>query len=194
MDRSKTGTSEKIRSRNRICIERRKQLGADTKQYPSGPLTQTETWQEGTRKSIREILKDPIVSRLLTRSTLTLVQFETLLIDQLGHDMANKRLTRNEMARIMRNQRGISRGALNRTLRQARENISEAIHTILLLGYGGLIDSPALAPFVEASELLKSQMVQFEELAKDNPKLYAERADAIIEDLEDAFRALYGKR
>src|SRR5438132_545544 len=37
-------------------------------------------------------------------------------------------------------------------------------------------------------------MVQFEELSKDNPKLYAERADAIIEDLEDAFRALYGKR
>jgi hypothetical protein len=37
-------------------------------------------------------------------------------------------------------------------------------------------------------------MVQFEELAKDNPKLYAERAVAIIEDLEDAFHALYGKR
>src|SRR5213594_4798412 len=100
------GTSAKVRSRNRICIERRKQLEADTKQYPSGPLAQTETWQEGTRKSIREILKDPIVSRLLTRSTLTRAQFETLLIDQLGHDMANKRLTRNEMARVMRNRRG----------------------------------------------------------------------------------------
>src|SRR5207245_5023526 len=95
---------------------------------------------------------------------------------------------------IRGNEKGKKRGALNRTLRQGRENVSEAIHTILLLGYGGLIDSPALAPFVEASELLKSQMVQFEELAKDNPKLYAERADAIIEDLEDAFRALYGKR
>ena len=115
-------------------------------------------------------------------------------MDQLGHDMANKQLTRGEMAQLVRNQKGISRGALNRTLRQGRENVSEAIHTILLLGYGGLIDSPALAPFVEASELLKSQMVQFEELAKDNPKLYAERADAIIGDLEDAFRALYGKR
>lgn len=108
--------------------------------------------------------------------------------------MANKRLTRSEMAQIMRNPKGISRGALNRTLGQARENVSEAIHTILILGYAGVIDSPALAPFVEASELLKSQMVQFEELAKGDPKLYRERLNTLIEDLEDAFRALYGKR
>ena len=97
------------------------------------------------------------------------------------------------MAQLVRNQKGISRGALNRTLRQARENVSEAIHTILLLGYGRLIDSPALAPFVEASELLKSQITQFEELARDNPKSYREKIDTIIEDLEAAFQALYGK-
>ena len=98
------------------------------------------------------------------------------------------------MAQIMRNQKGISRGSLNRSLRQARENVSEAIHTILLLGYGGLIDSPALAPFVEASELLKSQLTRFAELASNDPKLYRERVDTIVQDLEDAFRALYGKR
>src|SRR6266487_2009526 len=165
-----------------------------TKLYPLKTLGRVTTWQEGTRASVKSILKDPIVLRLLSRSNLTRAQFETLIMDQLGHDMANKQLTRGEMAQLVRNQKGISRGALNRTLRQGRENVSEAIHTILLLGYGGLIDSPALAPFVEASELLKSQMIQFEELAKDNPKLYAERADAIIEDLEDAFQALYGKR
>ena len=133
------------------------------------------------------------MSRLLQRSNLTRAQFETLLIDQLGHDMANKHLTRLEMAQIMRNQKGISRGSLNRSLRQARENVSEAIHTILLLGYGGLIDSPALAPFVEASELLKSQLTQFAELASNDPKLYRERVDTIVQDLEDAFKALYGK-
>jgi len=98
------------------------------------------------------------------------------------------------MAQIMRSQKGISRGSLNRSLRQARENVSEAIHTILLLGYGGLIDSPALAPFVEASELLKSQLTRFAELASNDPKLYRERVDTIVQDLEDAFRALYGKR
>jgi len=166
----------------------------DTKVYPLSTLSRSATWQEGTRTSVKIILKDPIVSRLLSRSNLTRAQFETLLVDQLGHDMANKQLTRTEMAQLMRNKEGISRGALNRTLRQARENVSEAIHTILLLGYGGLMDSPALAPFVEASELLKSQMTQFGELAEGDPKLYGERIDMLIEDLEAAFQALYQKR
>ena len=166
----------------------------DTKLYPPKTLSRIVNWQEGTRASVKEILRDPIVSRLLSRSNLTRAQFETLLVDQLGHDMANKQLTRSEMARLVRNLKGISRGALNRSLRQARENVSEAIHTILLLGYGGLIDSPALAPFVEASELLKAQMMQFGEMAKNDPNLYGERINTIIEDLEDAFQALYGKR
>lgn len=166
----------------------------DTKLYPLKTLSRSTSWQEGTRASVKGILRDPIVSRLLSRSNLTRAQFETLLVDQLGHDMANKSLTRREMAQLVRNAKGISRGALNRSLRQARENVSEAIHTILLLGYGGLIDSPALAPFVEASELLKGQMTQFEELAKDNPRLYRERIDTIVEDLEVAFQALYGRR
>ena len=166
----------------------------DTKLYPLRTLSRSGSWRERTKTSVKDILKDPMVSRLLQRSNLTRAQFETLLIDQLGHDMANKQLTRLEMAQIMRNQKGISRGSLNRSLRQARENVSEAIHTILLLGYGGLIDSPALAPFVEASELLKSQLTQFAELASNDPKLYRERVDTIVQDLEDAFRALYGKR
>jgi len=159
----------------------------DTKLYPLETLSRSTSWQEGTKASVKGILKDPIVSSLLLRSNVTRAQFETLLVDQLGHDMANKRLTRNEMAQLMRNAKGISRGALNRTLRQARENVSEAIHTILL------IDTPALAPFVEASELLKSQMTQFAELAKDDPRLYRERIDTLIEDLEEAFQALSGK-
>ena len=162
--------------------------------YPLTTLSRSTTWQEGTRASVKGILKDPIVLRLLSRSNLTRAQFETILVDQLGHDMANKQLTRTEMAQLMRNQKGISRGALNRTLRQARGNVSESIHTILLLGYGGLIDSPALAPFVEASELLKSQMTQFGELTHTDSKAYAERVDTLIEDLEMAFQALYGKR
>ena len=162
--------------------------------YPLNTLSRSAVWQEGTRASVKAILKDPIVLRLLSRSNLTRAQFETILVDQLGHDMANKQLTRTEMAQLMRNQKGISRGALNRTLRQARENVSEAIHTILLLGYGGLIDTPALAPFVEASELLKSQMTQFGELTHADSKEYAERVDTLIEDLEIAFQALYGKR
>lgn len=142
---------------------------------------------------MKVFLDDPIIEKLLKRSNVTKSQFETLLIDQLGHDMANKRLTRNEMAQIVHRRGGISRGALNRTLRQARKNISEAIHTILLLGYGGLFESPNLAPFVEASERLRSQTAELRESQTYDEKVYRSTVETLLEDLEEAFQALYGK-
>jgi hypothetical protein len=157
------------------------------------PLTQSETWREETRESVKEILKDPIIARLLARSSLTKAQFETLLVDQLGHDIAEKRLAREEMAQIMRKHGGISRGAMNRTLRQAKNNTSAAIHTILLLGYGGLFESPSLAPFVEASERLKSQTNQLRESGQQGEGLYRASVEALLEHLEDAFQAIFGK-
>ena len=80
-------------------------------------------WHEATRSVMDETLRDRILSALLQRSNLTKIQFETLLVDQLGHDIANKRLTRSDMAQLRRDQKGISRGSFNRTLRQARENV-----------------------------------------------------------------------
>lgn len=165
----------------------------DTKQYPLETLGQESTWREETRTSINDTLKDPVVSKLLSRSNLTVAQFETLLVDQHGHDMANKRLTREEMAELVRNQKGISRGALNRTLRQARQNISEAVHTVLLLGYGGMIESPSLAPFLEASEQLKSQTSQLRELAGKDNELYLSTLERLLDTLEEAFEALYAR-
>ena len=165
----------------------------DTKQYPLETLGQEATWREETRASISDTLKDPVVSKLLSRSNLTLAQFETLLVDQHGHDMANKRLTREEMAELVRDQKGISRGALNRTLRQARQNISEAVHTVLLLGYGGMIESPSLAPFLEASEQLKSQTSQLRELAGKDNELYLSTLERLLDTLEEAFEALYAR-
>ncbi len=150
-------------------------------------------WQEEARNSVKEVLRDPIVSRLLERSCLSIAQFETLLIDQLGVDMANKALTREEMARILRKKGGISRGAMNRTLGQARKNISESIHTILLLGYAGLFESPSLAPFVEASEQLRSQSGDLREVGERDPALYRAGIEALFESLEEAFQAIYGK-
>src|SRR5437899_11398730 len=98
-------------------------------------------WHEGTRSVIDETLRDRILSALLQRSNLTKIQFETLLVDQLGHDIANKRLTRSDMAQMRRDQKGISRGAYNRTCRHARQNAVEAIYTGLLLGTCALIES-----------------------------------------------------
>ncbi len=97
------------------------------------------------------------------------------------------------MAQMMRDRKGISRGALNRTLKQARNNISEAIHTILLLGYGGLFESPSLAPFIEASERLKSQTVQMREQDLRDVAAYRASIELLLNNLEEAFNALYGK-
>jgi hypothetical protein len=138
-------------------------------------------------------LNDPIASKLLARSNVTPVQFETLLVDQLGHDMANRRLTREEMAQIVREKGRISRGAMNRTLRQARGNVSEAIYTVLLLGYTGLFGSPSLAPFVEASDRLRTQMEQLRETTDLDSKLLQMTLNSILENLEEAFQALYGR-
>src|SRR5437899_12969498 len=86
-------------------------------------------WHEGTRAVIEETLRDRILSALLQRSNLTGAQFETLLVDQLGHDMANKRLTRSDMAQLRRAEKGISRGPFHRTLSQARAKGVEGSHT-----------------------------------------------------------------
>ena len=158
-----------------------------------GPVSKSKTWREAARASVEETLRDAILSTLLARSNLTKAQFETLLVDQLGHDMANKRLSRDEMAQLLRNKRGITRGALNRTLRQARINVSEAVHSVLLLGYAGFLETPSLARFLEASERLKAQTSDLREIAGKDEKLYRGMIGSILKDLEEAFQALLGK-
>src|SRR2546425_13369847 len=140
-----------------------------------------------------ETLRDRILSALLQRSNLTKIQFEAHLVDQRRHDMANKRLTMGDMAQLRRDQKRISRGSFNRTLRQARENVVEAIHPVLLLGYCGLTESPSIAPFLEASERLKTSTSQLRDAAQSDPSVYQRTVDSIIEDLENAFQALFGR-
>ncbi len=155
-----------------------------------GGLTHEQEWRERARSTIKETLQDRVLARLLQRSNLTKAQFETMLLDQLGSDMADKRLTRDEMTRLRRNKGKISRGAFYRTLQQARSNISESVHTLLLLGWCGLLESPSLAPFVEASERLRSQTAQLRQAAREDLSTYEE---SLLDDLEEAFDALRGR-
>lgn len=142
---------------------------------------------------MRETLHDQITMGLRQRSNLTEAQFETILVDQLGNEIANKRLTREEMAKLRQTRPKISRGAFNRTLKQARTNLSEAVHTILLLGYCGLLESPNLAPFMEASERLRTQTVELKRLSGDDPFEYSKLVARLLDDLERAFEALHGR-
>jgi hypothetical protein len=150
-------------------------------------------WRSVAEEAIRETLSDRVLAKLLSRSNLTKTQFETILVDQLGSDMANKTLTREEMTWLRANRDKISRGSFNRTLEQARTNVAKSVHTVLLLGYCGLLESPSLAPLLEASERLRSQTSQLREAAQSDPDAYSKLVESLLEDLETAFDALRGK-
>jgi hypothetical protein len=139
------------------------------------------------------ILADPVTRKLLGRSNLTQAQFEVLLLDQLGEEMAERRMKRQEMAEISRKETGISRGALNRTLAQAKRNVSQSIHTFLLLGYTGLIETPSLSPFLEASDRLKESASQLREISQTGTSNYGRLVENLMDDLEEAFSALTRK-
>lgn len=104
------------------------------------------------RSSIRTTLNDPVTRLLLRNSQLTMAQLETLLADSLsgerGVQKAQRRRFRPSGARV-------TRGSYNRTLIQAENNVIRSIYTVLLLGYVGLFDTPALQPFNELSDTIQ---------------------------------------
>jgi len=105
---------------------------------------------------LRSILRDPVVGILLKTSHLTPVQLETLLIDLLAESVAGKPIRFEDKA-LLRVSRGpVSRGAFNRTLRQARRNVVRSLYTVMLLGYLGVLESPRLEPYLEVGGRLKT--------------------------------------
>jgi hypothetical protein len=109
------------------------------------------------RESIRSLTRDPVTKLLLGNSQLTVPQLETLLAESLSNESHVKKGRR----RLYRpSGRNLSRGAFNRTLIQAQNNVVRSIYTILLLGYVGLYDSPSLQPFIELSDTIQSYIQQ----------------------------------
>ena len=90
---------------------------------------------------------------LLANSQLTVPQLETLLTDSLTSSAtvkkSQKRMYRPSKIRI-------SRGAYNRTLIQAQNNVIRSIFTILLLAYLELFDNASLQPFLELSDTINT--------------------------------------
>ncbi len=152
----------------------------------------TTSWKETARGGIRDLLSDPVLRAMLERSSLTRAQFETFLLDQMGSEIAEKRLNRHEMALLRRDRGGITRGSFNRTLKQGRTNVSESIHTMLLLGYCRLLESPGLAPFVEASDRLRTQLDELRKATGSDKTLFDKAVKQMLEDLEHGYRAHMG--
>ena len=104
------------------------------------------------RESIRDLTRDPVVKLLLANSHLTLAQLETVLADRSFRENDVRKARR----RLYRpSGRNLSRGAFNRSLIQAQNNIIRSIYTVLLLGYSGLFDTASLQPFLELSDTIQ---------------------------------------
>jgi len=138
-------------------------------------------------------LNDPMVKTLSKNSNLTKTQLETLLIDVLAENVADKSLKYDEKAklRIL----AVSRGAFNRSLRQARQNVTQSIYTILLLGYLGILEEISLEPYLEAANKLKTYINTQRELAKKQPKEEHVRTVARLhEELKESLEELSNPR
>lgn len=93
---------------------------------------------------------------LFENSHLTRTQLETLLIDVLSEHFAGKQLKYDEKASFRLIKSKISRGAFNRTLMQAKQNVINSVYTVMLLGYLGVFETVALSPYLAIADKLHS--------------------------------------
>ena len=105
---------------------------------------------------------------MLENSNLTKKQLETFLIDVLVVNISGKALKIEEKAKLRLLKGGVSRGAFNRTLRQARKNCVQSIYTILLLGYLGVFENTSLNLYIEAGNKLQNYIHKYRDNSKGN--------------------------
>jgi len=110
---------------------------------------------------IKRTINDPLTKILLENSQFTQIQLETLLIDILAGRIADKKISCTEKSKMRLTEKKISRGAFNRTLQQARKNMTRSIWTVLLLGYLGVLETPSLSLFIETSNKLEDYMIEY---------------------------------
>jgi hypothetical protein len=146
------------------------------------------------QKWITRSINDPIAKILAKNSNLTKTQLETLLIDFLAINIAGKHLRNEDKARLRLSKAEISRGAFNRTLRQARRNVVQSMYTIILLGYLGMFNSTRLDPYLEAAGKLQHYVSAYRD-ALDNGMLAQEQlriVNMLREELESSLEKLSG--
>ncbi|UCD26512.1 MAG: hypothetical protein JSW19_04495 [Candidatus Bathyarchaeota archaeon] len=145
--------------------------------------------KERAQKWIKSLLEDPIAKVLAKNSTLTKTQLETLLIDYLAESLSGKELKYDEKARLRIS--AVSRGAFNRTLRQARWNVIQSLYTIFLLGYLGVFEDTRLDHYLEVSNKLKTYMKARRNLVtKEGTNQHLKIISALHEELKTSLEHL----
>lgn len=125
------------------------------------------SFKADVQRWIISITGDPIAKILAKSSNLTKTQVETFLIDVLAEKITEKKVLYREKAKLRLLKTGVSRGAFNRTLRQAKENIIKAMYTVILLGYLGILESPQLQPYMELANKLQTYRETYTAIVKD---------------------------
>jgi hypothetical protein len=133
-------------------------------------------------------LNDPITKILSVNSQLTKTQLETLLIDVLAENLSGKTLKYDEKARLRLTKAKLSRGAFNRTLKQAKENVVKSIYTVMLLGYLGVFESTTLDPYLEIANRLKEYLEAYKDIP--NKSEHQKSMEIIREELEKSLKHL----
>jgi hypothetical protein len=148
--------------------------------------------KENVQKWLNQATNDPIVKILTKNSNLTKTQLETLLIDFLASNISEKALKNEEKALLRLSKAEISRGAFNRTLKQARSNVIQSMYTIILLGYLGLFENTRLEPYLEAANRIQHYVNAYKD-AISNGALAEEQLRVVSmlrEELENVLESL----
>ncbi len=145
--------------------------------------------------STRRVLKEPILKALLDQSVLTTTQLETLLIDLVVEDEYGSHIPYDDKAsfrsRSGRKATGVTRGAFNRTLKQARRNVTRCFYTMLLLAYLGMFDHTLFRPFEEVATRIgdyrrvRDVLSGKAELSKEEIESYRLVEETILSALEE---------
>ncbi|MEM3553682.1 MAG: hypothetical protein QW658_01850 [Candidatus Bathyarchaeia archaeon] len=141
---------------------------------------------------LKKSLEDPIVKILTKNSHLTKTQLETLLIDILVENIAGKPLKYDEKAKLRLTKAKISRGAFNRTLKQAQKNVVKAVYTVLLLGYLGIFESTTLDQYIEIANKLQEYIDAHKSLPNktEQPEEQIKFLKMLREELENSLKTL----
>jgi len=152
--------------------------------------------QNDVQKWLSGMMNDPVVKMLAKNSNLTKIQLESLLIDFLASNIGGKTLKNEEKARLRLSRTGTSRGAFNRTLRQARRNVIQSVYTLFLLGYVGVFDSTRLDPYLEAAQKLRDYIEAYKHVLSDNEPMDENLRviSALREELEKSLEGLSNTR
>ncbi len=121
----------------------------------------------GTRKWLAGLFGDPIVQTLTKNSHLTKTQLETFLIDILAEKISGKAVQYEKKAKLRLVKTGVSRGAFNRTLSQARKNIIKSLYTVILLGYLGIFEDASLDPYIEIANRIRTYTEAYKDAWKN---------------------------